>query len=307
MKNKQCILAFTSMGALVGASTSAQGQDPKFAHGSGDELAELEKASEIEWKAGAQAGLILTTGNSRTTTVSAGAKASRKANKNKVAVEATTAYIRSGIYLANDADMDGDIGPGEFSRLQQTTAKAWDIKTRYDRFLSDKDALYLTGVAQANEPAGKKFVGGGQAGYSRTAYKDDKNELVAETGYDFSYEKPVVGDGFANHSLRVFLGYQGKLSEKTGLDTSVEGLFNINELDTPTGPAKRFEDARINGNLSFTTELFEDIAFRLGFTAKYDNVPSPFPSFDTPFEAGYVPPADELDTKTEATLIINFL
>jgi hypothetical protein len=27
----------------------------------------------------------------------------------------------------------------------------------------------------------------------------------------------------------------------------------------------------------------------------------------TPFEANYVPPADELDTKTEATLIINFL
>lgn len=307
MTHKKYILAFTGTAALLGASASAQAQDPKFAHGTGEELAELEKAAEIEWKAGAQAGLILTTGNSRTTTVSAGAKASRKANKNKVQLEATTAYIRSGIYLANDADMDGDIGPGEFKRIQQTTAKAWDAKARYDRFLSDNDALYITGVASANEPAGKKFVGGGQAGYSRTAYKDDKNELVAETGYDFSYEKPVVGDGFANHSLRVFLGYQGKLSEKTGLDTSVEGLFNVNELDTPTGRAKRFEDARINGNLAFTTEVYEDIAFRLGFAAKYDNVPSPFPSFDTPFETDYVPPADKLDTKTEATLIINFL
>jgi hypothetical protein len=306
MTSKNYLLV-TCMCAIMGASASARAQDPKFAHGSDEDLAALEKAKKVEWKAGAQAGLILTTGNSRTTTVSVGAKASRKANKNKVQVEGTAAYIRSGIYLANDADMDGDIGPGEFSRIQQTTAKAWDVKARYDRFLSEKDALYLSGVASANEPAGKKFVGGSQVGYSRTAYKDKKHELVAETGYDFSYEKPVVGDGFANHSLRIFVGYQGKFSEKTGLDTSVEGLFNVNELDTPTGPAKRFEDARINSKLAFTTVVYEDISFRFGFEMKYDNVPSPFPSFATPFEAGYVPSADELDTKTEATLIINLL
>ena len=292
---------------LIGSSTSARAQDPKFAHGNDKDMEDLAKANEVEWKAGAQAGLIVTTGNSRTTTMSAGAKASRKANKNKVQFEAGAAYIRSSIFLASDADMDGDIGPGEFSRITKTTAEAYDFKLRYDRFLTEMDALYITAVASANEPAGKKFVGGSQLGYSRTAYKTDKHEVMLESGYDFSYEKPVTGDGFANHSLRVFAGYSGKLSEKTGVDTSLEGLFNVNKLDTPTGPADRFEDARINGKLAFSTELLEDISFRLGFEARYDNVPSPFPAFDTPFQTDYVPPADELDTRTEATLIINFL
>jgi len=111
--------------------------------------------------------------------------------------------------------MSGGIGPGEFRRITKTTAESYDFKARYDRFLTDKDALYVSGIASANEPAGKKFEGGGQLGYSRTAYKDKMHELVVESGYDFSYEKPVVGDGFTNHSLRTFFGYTGKLSEKT--------------------------------------------------------------------------------------------
>ncbi len=173
--------------------------------------------------------------------------------------------------------------------------------------MTDSDALYTSGLASANEPAGKKFVGGGQLGYSRTAYKSDKHELVAETGYDLSYENPVVGAGFLNHSLRAFVGYQAKVGGETGIDASTEALFNVNKLDTPTGEAGRLEDARVTSKIALSTTLYDDISLRLGFTALYDNVPSPLAAFGLPFEAGYVPEAEKLDTKTEATLIVSFL
>ncbi len=293
---------------LLLAATSAWADDPKFTHTSEDEAKELKKAEKPEWKAGALAGLILATGNSRSTTLSAGAKASRKANKNKFQVEASGAYARSSIYLANDADADGDIGPNEYQRLIQTTARALNGKARYDRFLSDADALYVSAQGATDKPAGKQFIGGGQVGYSRTAYESARHNLVAEGGYDYSYENPVVGKGFSNHSLRAFAGYEGKLSADSGLAASLEGLFNVNKLKTPTGPADRFEDARLTSKISLTTTIYKDVNFRFGFEARYDNVPSALPSFPkTPFEAGFVPEAQKLDTKTEATIIVNFL
>ena len=51
------------------ATTAAAQTDPKFEYGKAEEV----KA--VEWKVSAQAGLILTTGNSRTTTGSIGGAA----------------------------------------------------------------------------------------------------------------------------------------------------------------------------------------------------------------------------------------
>tara|TARA_R110002096_G_scaffold143328_3_gene299188 strand:+ start:50878 stop:51807 length:930 start_codon:yes stop_codon:yes gene_type:complete len=302
-------LSLFSAAILFASSGVAEAKDPKFSHTSEEELAALKKQSEVEWKAGALAGLILTTGNARTTTLSAGAKASRKAGKNKLALEVGGAFAESSIFLANDANNSGDIDETEYTRQTDETARILEGKARYDRFLSDNDALYVSLQALTNKPAGKDFVGGGQFGYSRTAFKSARHNLVVEAGYDYSYEDPSQGDGYSNHSARAFAGYQSKLTEDSGFDASVEGLFNVNELDVPTRDEDvgRFKDARINTQLALTTKLFEDISFRFGFLAKYDNVPSPLPAFATPFAPGYTPEAQKLDTKAEATLIVNFL
>src|SRR5437764_957694 len=80
---------------------------------------------------------------------------------------------------------------------------------RYDRLLSAADALYITGFAGLDQPAGKEFFAGGQAGYSRALANSGMNHLVAEVGYDYSYVSyftPI--DSYAQlHSIRAFLGY----------------------------------------------------------------------------------------------------
>ena len=63
-----------------------------------------------------------------------------------------------------------------------------------------------------DEPAGKRLFGGAQIGYSRQVVKTDRNELLAELGYDFTFVQfanPPTGgpDQLLIHSLRGFLGY----------------------------------------------------------------------------------------------------
>ena len=289
------------------SSAAAQTANPKFVFTPEEERAALAEVEEVEWKATAQAGLITTTGNSRVTTFTGGATASRKANKNKFALEANAAYARSSIFLAVDGNASGTIEPNEVSRPTQTTTRSWLVKGRYDRFLTENNSLYGIAAASADRPAGKELVGNGQLGYSRQLYEDHIHLLVAETGYDFTYEDLVAHDGQAIHSIRVFGGYTGKLSPDTGLEGSVEALFNVNSLDTPVGEVEAFEDNRVTSRLSLTTKMTESVSFRFGFEAKFDNAPAPRPPFELPYAPGFVPLADELDTKTEATLIVNFL
>src|SRR5262249_34859043 len=107
---------------LVAATASAQ--EPKFEYGKKEEV------KEVEWKATASAGVIATTGNSRTVTLSGSALISRKDGDNKIALEAAGAYARSDILVFTDADMSGTIGPGEIDRQDSTTVKNWLLKLR---------------------------------------------------------------------------------------------------------------------------------------------------------------------------------
>lgn len=289
--------------AVLFFGVGAAGADPKFTFGKKEEVKDVKK---VEWKASAQAGLVLTTGNSRTTTFAGGAKASRKAGNNKFIIEAGGAYAQSTVVLWNDEDGDRYVDDGELVDAESPGAKLWSVKARYDRFLTQHNSLYLSALASGDENAGKDLVAGGQVGYSRLLFKNDRHQLVSEVGYDFSYEKLISADeGVAIHSARLFTGYEGKVTKHTGVQVEVEALANVNTLDVAGEEIGPLEDTRVNGTLSLTTQLWEDISFRFGVTTKYDNAPAPLPfAFDP---AATVVRAQKLDTKTEASLIINFL
>jgi hypothetical protein len=299
------LLAFA---VAVAAGSPAQAQT--FAHPDDKAKEELLKAdpNAVEWKAAAQAGLIITAGNSRLTALSAGLNASRKQGANKLQLEGSLAYARSSIFLADDADGDMLISEDEITRPTTTSNRGWATKGRYDRFLSERDSLYAAVLAAADEPAGKEFVGGGQVGYSRTVFHDSMHTILTEAGYDFSYENPVIGAGDPIHSLRLFVGYAGKLDADTALDASVETLLNGNSYSNATGEIEALDDTRFTGKVSLTTKVFEDVSFRFSAEEKYDHSPSQRPPFGAlGYAPGFVPLADELDTKVEASLIVNFL
>jgi len=298
--------------ALIPGSASGQ-PNPTFTYGTPEE------AAAVEWAASGEAGVLYTTGNSRTTTFTGSAKASRKAGNNKLEVEATGAFARSTVRIAVESNDDGVISADEIQEQDATSAKNALFKARYDRFLTEHNSLYVSAAAGFDEPAGKDLFGGGQVGYSRLLFKNDRHEAKAEVGYDFTYESLSAGGSTSIHSARGFVGYKGalrvetdddgKVSTTTSAEASIEGLFNVNALDVPTGDgrASAFEDTRLIGIAGVTTQLFDDISMAVSFTVKFDNVPAPLAPFALPYAPGFVPEAEKLDTITKATLIVSFL
>lgn len=308
MKTGKLLLAAVAI-AAPGVAAAQAPANPEFKF----EEKPKEVVKAVEWKASAQAGLIITTGNSQTTTLSGVAKGSRKAGFNKLELEGGGAFARSTIRVASDDNMNGMIDDSEVAQVTQTTNERWYGTARYDRFLTEQNSLYIKALIESDEPAGKELVLGGQLGYSRLLYKNDVHELKGEGGYDYSHEDLVAGDAVSIHSLRLYAGYTAKLSADTAFAGEIEGLFNLNPVSNGVLAGLRgeedagtFEDTRVNGNTSLTTKMLDNISFRFAFAFKWDNRPAPQPNigglpFTNPRES------DELDTKIEASLILNFL
>ncbi len=274
-------------------------------------------ADAVEWKAQSKGGMLITTGNAQSKTFTFGLNGSRKQGNNKLAVEGGLAYGTSNVPTIS-ADASGN---PIFTREQVTTTNNWASKGRYDRFITANNAAYASGQLAADKIAGKTLFGGGQAGYSRQLLKDAMNIVVAELGYDFSYERYVQQAGktidpVTIHSARIMVGETLSLTQETGLTASVELLLNLNKetkalnaKDGTTG-VDAFKDTRVNGKLGLTTNLWKQLSFGFGFTLKYDQNPAPRP-LPKNAPSGYVLPndlafADKVDTLTEATLIYTF-
>ncbi len=297
---RTCSVAAGLAPMLLAAVAFAQ-PAPTFVYGKADDVKDVKG---VEWTASAEAGVLLTTGSSETTTITGGARMTRKSGKNKFEAAVSGALARSTVRVANDIDGNGKIGAAELSNATLNTAETIEGKLRFDRFLTERNSLYLAALAKRDVPAGKEFAGGAQFGYSRVLKKTDKAEAVAEVGADYSYENLVApGDPLSIFSARAFLGYKATLGESATVETSGEVLANVNELDTPTGTATFFEDLRLNLNAAISTKLGKDLSLSVGLQAKFDNVPAPLALAGVTFEDGYVPESSKLDTIFKASFI----
>ena len=296
--------------ALLGGRAFAQ--DPKFTYGKPEDV------KEVEWKAQAKAGLVLTTGNSENTNFTIGTSLSRKEKANKLSFDAGAAYAKSSIFILQDLNGNGTIDNRmELQRVDTTTANQWFAKARYDRFFTEHNSLYISANFSGDEVAGKDLDAGAQVGYSRQLYKDDKHESVAELGIDYMYEKLSASPDAVNiYSARIFLGHTSKLSDSTAVFANFEVLFNLNTEEKALRPIENdmaakgvdaFDDTRINFKAGLTTTLWKNISFAFSYALKYDHAPAPLPApKGAMFAATFTPFAETLDTITEAALVVNF-
>lgn len=289
--------------ALVAAAGHvASADDPKFEFG---KVSEVEKVKDVEWNAAAEVGVVFTTGNSETTTITGGVRAARKTGKNKLALEGSLTYARSGLRVLSDQNDNGMIDSlDEITTQTSVTAETVASKVRYDRFLTTSNSLFVAGLAARDLPAGKELVFGGQFGYSRQVYKTDTDEAVAEIGVDYSREDLITGPSLSIFSARAFVGYKGEMTAGTTLESSVEALTNLNRetLTTRDGePATIGEDTRVNAKLAVNAKVGKNLAFQTSIEAKYDHRPAPLAVKN--LAPGFVPEASSLDTIMKASLI----
>lgn len=315
---KRCKFCTTALAALaiflMGAPAFAQ-QTPKFEYVATPVIVEK---PDVEWKVQIKGGLISVGGNAQATNANFGGSASRQAGDNKFSLDAATAYgeTRNRIF-APTVNSDADITRAKVVSTNNALARA-----RYDRFLTDNNALYGIAALGRDKIAGKDLFGGGQAGYSRLLLKNEQHLVVGEFGYDFSYESyfAPTANPVAVHSARVFVGEAWKLSSSTGLYGNVEALFNLNKEDEafnvskrmPTGSAAKgvdaFADTRVNAKAGLTTTLSKNFSFGFGFSFRYDQNPAVL-AIPKPAVVGatYTPFADKVDIITEASLIVTLL
>jgi putative salt-induced outer membrane protein len=293
------------LAALAAASGPAYAGDPKFEYGKADEVA---KVAGTEWDAAAELGVVFTTGNSETTTLAAGVKASRKTGQNKLAVEGSVTYARAGQLVLNDRDGNGTIDDAtEIQTITAITAETLAGKIRYDRFLTAHNSLFVAALASRDLPAGKESVVGAQLGYSRQLYKSAHGEAVGEFGYDYSHENLVKGPPLSIHSGRAFVGYKGELAPGAALDTSLEVLTNFNHEDLATRKdgAGFAEDTRVNGKAAIAAKIGANLAFQSSIEMRFDNRPAPLALKN--LNPMFVPEASSFDTIMKVSLIYTFI
>jgi hypothetical protein len=276
----------------------------------------------VEWKAQTKGGLILTDGNSQSKNFALGVNATRKEGNNKLGIEGGLAYGTSNNTIVKVDPATNTIY--EVDRQEVVSTNNWLAKGRYDRFFSENNVAYASAQGAGDKIAGKSFFGGGQVGYSRQLLKDELNILVAELGYDFSYERYVSQPGktldpVTIHSARAFVGETLSLTKQTGVTASVEALFNLNKekkainVNNGNPGVDAFKDTRVNAKAALSTDLFKSLSFSFGFTFKYDQNPAPRP-VPSSAPAGTQWPSDywrlaysrTWDTLTEATFIYSF-
>lgn len=293
-----------SLAVLVSLSALAAAE-PKFEDKGKKE--DVKDVKDVTWTAKGEAGLVATTGNSRTTNITVGADATRKDKDNKVEATVAFTYAKATTRTATDANANGVIDPGELSTASATSAENLLGKLRYDRYLTGADALYVAALAGFDKPAGMDFIGGGQAGYSRSLYKEGAHEILGEVGYDLSYLKLTAGSSSTIHSGRAFAGYKGKVEKDTALEASVEALFNLNSVTFGMRTANALSATRVNGLVGVTSALSSKLSLNASFTVKYTNFPAPLAKIGLPFAPGFEPEADKTDTILKVSLIVSFL
>jgi len=263
----------------------------------------------------------MTTGNSQNTNATASFTASRKQAGNRVSLDGALIYGQNKVIVPVVDTATNTITALDSRTVE--TANSWIVKGRYDRFLTTNNTVFGAAQAAADKIAGKSLVGGGQVGYMRQLYTSDMHLVVAEIGYDFSYESYVQQPGktidpVSIHSVRAFVGETLKLSAATGITAGLEALSNLNKetnaIDAKTGMlgVDPLADTRLTGKLGLTTTLWKSLSAGFGFTLRYDQNPAPRPiPSGSPSGASYAPNfqpfADKVDTLTEATLIYTFL
>lgn len=249
----------TLLSILAISFAPAHAEDSTFAGAEKPPEAAPEKP---EAHVSAELGGTYATGNAVFYAVNGLAAGSYKWDKNKLSALA-------GINLGSakpDADGSGSLDDVEREAEFQQNAKRYYAEGRYDRFLSDKDSLYVLAGAFIDPFAGYDLRSHEQFGYSRLIVKTDATEFKGELGFDWAQENYVDGvdpnyqDIFA---ARLLLALTHAFNDNVGFSDTVEIYENVVDLN----------DVRVLNTAALTSNLNSKLSLKVSHSLIFDNVP----------------------------------
>ena len=169
-------------------------------------------------------------------------------------------------WTSNELSSKGNYLYGEANEVK--SANSWSLGLRYDRNFSERFGAFLGNLWEGDEFAGVDYKSNVDLGLKYFILKtDDKNYLVSELGYRYTYEnrdEASLVDSVTDHYARAYLeaGYQ--LSESVSAKLWLEYLPNLSDSD----------DYLINFEPSLSVALSSIFSMKVAYLGKYDAQPS---------------------------------
>lgn len=208
-----------------------------------------------------QAGAVLATGNARSLAVTSLGSFLARRGMNELSLAGAANYGRSSSKAGEPVE---------------TTMENYQGKLRYDRFLSERFAVFTALSARRDRFQGLDLRLNLDPGLAYYFVQEPKQQLWAEVGYDLQFDirrKGVIAAAAAEgnalektdtrHSGRLFAGYKSALNEAVSFNTGVEYLQGL--ADT--------EFWRLNWDLGFTAAIATRFSLATTFSLRYDNHP----------------------------------
>lgn len=256
-------LALVSAPAAAQPATGTMKQDAASSGSTavateGFDAAKKAEAPKDTTEAKLQAGLLLAGGNSSSLSLTSSGtfRTRRGMNDFSAAAAANYAKARSAVTGRDEKSVENYQG-----------------KLRYDRFLTESVALFLSLSGRRDEFQGLDLRLNLDPGIAYYVVDEPKQQLWGELGYDFQYDvrsedivaTTRVDKTETRHSLRAFAGYKHQLNDNVGVSTGLEFLLGLPDT----------EFWRLNWDLGVTAAISERFSFSTTFSLKHDNNPLP--------------------------------
>lgn len=230
---------------------------------SGFEKAEIPKddAEQLELKI--SAGGLSSGGNASALALTANSKFRYKREQNQLSAAVVGNYGRAR-----------PVG----AATTETTVENVQGKVRYDRFLSERLALFLATSALTNRFQGLVLRLNIDPGIAYYFVQEEKQRFWSEFGYDFQYDVrrddalaaavlagTPVDKTEVNHNGRLFLGYENSLTETFAFDAGAEFLQSVSDTD----------NRWLNVDAGFTSAVAGNLSIAATLNLRYDDNPLP--------------------------------
>jgi putative salt-induced outer membrane protein len=210
-----------------------------------------------------QAGALTATGNSRSLAGTASSTFRMRREANELGAAAAVNYARAA--AARGEPME-------------TTVENYQGKVRYDRFLAERIAAFLSVSARRDRFQGLDLRMNVDPGLAYYFIDEKLVQLWAELGYDLQYDirrdanlniAQAAGEELdktdLRHSVRTFLGYRHTFKEGMTLSTGLEYLQGVPET----------KYWRLNYDLGLSVAIASRFSLAMTFSLRYDNAPLP--------------------------------
>jgi putative salt-induced outer membrane protein len=198
-------------------------------------------------------------------------------NANSLAITSSGDFrVRRGMndFSAAAAANYSNAAVGVGSRV--TTVENYQGKIRYDRFLTESVAAFLSLSARRDRFQALDLRLNLDPGLAYYFIDEPKQQLSAELGYDFQYDVrrkenleaaalagTIIDKTETRHSIRGFAGYKQQLNDNVGFNTGIELLLGV----------PKTEYWRLNWDVGLTASISERFALASTFSLKYDHHP----------------------------------